>query len=209
MNPPFYSLVAQATVTLPKKQGQGVLVDGNLILTAAHCIDFTCEGAMTLGDYFVEEVHSGGEVMRVAPLAIEPLVDLAVLGTLPTQEFPDEADRFEQYCSRTPAVPLCRVDDFGTDLNFEVHAYTHYGTWVSGSAEIFEPDGNPKLDFAMAGVDGGSSGGPIVTNSGELVGIVSNTGESDDEELPEYVSAAYPYLALPAWVLRQIGGNSR
>jgi hypothetical protein len=36
--------VANATVTLLKRGGRGVLVPGNLIVTAAHCIEFECGG---------------------------------------------------------------------------------------------------------------------------------------------------------------------
>ena len=36
--------VANATVTLLGKGRQGVLVSSNLIITAAHCINFSCEG---------------------------------------------------------------------------------------------------------------------------------------------------------------------
>jgi len=45
----MYTDVAKATVTLLRKGGQGVLVSSNLILTAAHCINYECEGGMVLG----------------------------------------------------------------------------------------------------------------------------------------------------------------
>lgn len=47
--------VEKATVALQGKGGQGVLVGGNLILTAAHCVTFSLEGYMTMGDPYMEK----------------------------------------------------------------------------------------------------------------------------------------------------------
>ena len=88
----IYTDVANATVTLLGRGGQGVLVSGNLIITAAHCIDFKCEGQMVLGDYFIEEIKTTQGKLKVAPLAVEPVSDVAVLGSLDDQEFSEEAD---------------------------------------------------------------------------------------------------------------------
>ena len=85
-----YTDVAKATVTLLGKGGQGVLVSGNLIITAAHCIAFRCEGEMVLGDYFIEEIKTCERELKVALLAVEPVSDLAVLGSLDTQAFAKE-----------------------------------------------------------------------------------------------------------------------
>ena len=50
--------VAAATVRFPERGGQGVLVPGGLILTAAHVVDRTDTGAMALGDgeEFVQKI---------------------------------------------------------------------------------------------------------------------------------------------------------
>jgi V8-like Glu-specific endopeptidase len=75
--------VAKATVSLLGQGGQGVLVRNNLILTAAHCINFYCDGRMTLGDYFIEEIKtSEGRKLKVTPYAVEPVSDIVVLGSL-------------------------------------------------------------------------------------------------------------------------------
>ena len=51
-----YTDVANATVTILGKGGQGVLVNGNMIITAAHCIDYSLDGGMVLGDFFLEKI---------------------------------------------------------------------------------------------------------------------------------------------------------
>ena len=50
--------VAQATVKLPKKGGQGVMVPGGYVITAAHCIGWAGDGEMVLGDFFIEDVET-------------------------------------------------------------------------------------------------------------------------------------------------------
>ena len=50
--------VEKATVKLISKGGQGILVPGGFIITAAHCVDFDCGGSMALGEYFIEEIET-------------------------------------------------------------------------------------------------------------------------------------------------------
>src|SRR5262245_38143525 len=43
--------VQLATVQIQKKGGRGVLVPGGFVLTAAHCVEWSPEGGMVLGDF--------------------------------------------------------------------------------------------------------------------------------------------------------------
>lgn len=89
--------IVNATVTLLKKGGRGVLVAGNLIVTAAHCIGFECSGSMVLGDYYIEEIETVQGRLRVTPRAVEPVSDVAVLGSLDDQEFYKDHSAFEEF----------------------------------------------------------------------------------------------------------------
>lgn len=202
----IYTDVAKATVTLLRKGGQGVLVNGNLIITAAHCIDFRCEGAMVLGYYFIEEIKTDERELKVAPLAVEPVSDLAVLGSLDDQEFAKEAEDFEKFCEHTKPVPLCR-SDFVLFRKFRVHIYTHKGTWVTGSAMQCCEDAQALVVEADEQIEGGTSGGPIINDSGELVGIVSNFSGQAETQHKSNGLAPRPHLALPVWVCRRIFGR--
>jgi len=84
--------VEKATVTILGRIGQGVLIKNNLIITAAHCIDFKNEGEMVVGGYFIEKIKTSEKELKVAPLAVEPVSDIAVLGSLDGQEFLKEAE---------------------------------------------------------------------------------------------------------------------
>src|SRR5262249_32084812 len=76
----FRDRVLAATVSLSDLGGQGVLVPGGLILTAAHCIKWSGTGAMVLGDYFVERIKTrDGRSFRASVCAAEPVADIAAL----------------------------------------------------------------------------------------------------------------------------------
>jgi hypothetical protein len=104
--------VAAATVRFPDRGGQGVLVPGDLILTAAHVVNWTHTGIMALGDdeRFIQSVIAGGAPLLIYPRAIEPVADLAVLGALDDQWAPDEYEAFERFCETTCAVKLATAE---------------------------------------------------------------------------------------------------
>jgi len=208
MKEKFRDIVEKATVTLPGKSGQGVLVSGNLILTAAHCIDFKCEGEMALGDYFIEKIKTGEKELKVTPLAVEPVSDLAVLGSLDEPGFGKEAEDFEKFCEHTKPVPLCRRD-FVLTRKFSVHVYTHKGTWLTGKAMQLREDCQTLFVETDDQIEGGTSGGPIINDSGDLVGIVSNFSDCGEADRKSYGPAPLPHLALPVWVCRRIENEEK
>lgn len=195
-------LAAKATVIVTKKGGRGVLVNGNLILTAAHCITYECAGSMALGDYYIEDIKAGKDKLKVGPIAVEPIKDIAVLGALDGQIFYDECEQFELFCERTKPIPLC-VKRYARRKPFPVHILNRNGKWINGSACFWGEDGSTVVLKSEKPIEGGASGGPIVNDSGELVGIVSVFGGIDSHPTAEG-PAPYPYRALPVWVRDRI-----
>lgn len=199
--------VAKATVKLTQKGGQGILVGKEMIITAAHCLEFDCKGGIVLGEnivavgntqYGIETAR--GEKLKVAPMAIEPVNDIAVLGWLDYQT--DEAEDFIAFCERTKPIPLyCRpLEDFLTE--FRVHIYTHKKTWIRGKASISAIHDPMMRVISEKNIEGGTSGGPIINDSGELVGIVSNTVACHGGE---EVLAPVLQRALPIWIYHRLG----
>jgi len=191
LSPELRHRVEAATVRFRRWGGQGVLVPGRLIVTAAHVIQWSAEGHMALRE-FVEEIEAGGRRLRITPMAVEPVADIAVLGALDDQAYLDDAEAFEAFCESTAPVPLCTGDASG-----RVHVFTHTGRWVAGhypagawekaeASRFRRMHGNdPRLFIATdEPIEGGTSGSPIVTEGGLLVGVMS-VGQYTEGKRPD------------------------
>jgi hypothetical protein len=189
----------KAIVNLPRLQGRGILVGGNLVLTAAHCIDYKSDGSMVLGDYFIEEIETAqGERLKASPVAVEPVQDIAVLGSLDGQEFYKEAERFETFCENTRPLTVCQ-GDVEIFQKFPVYVYNLDRTWVPGRAQKCNEAATSLFLEPIREIRSGASGGPIVNELGEVVGLVSvNAYGSGVGHCP------MPHLTLPVWVCRRI-----
>lgn len=191
--------VSAATVKLVNKGGLAVRIADELLVTAAHCISYDLEGGIVLGDHLIEEIETAsGDRLKAAPLAIDPVTDIALLCALDGQEFYDEAEKFEDFCLETEPLRLFtgEIDRRG---GYPIHIFTHDQKWIDGSAMGFGAT-KPKIYMETEEqIEGGTSGGPIVNDNGELVAIVSHAkiaapGDRFDAGAPR------PHLALPKWV---------
>ena len=52
-------------------------------------------------------------------------------------------------------------------------------------------------------IEGGTSGGPIINDLGQLVGIVSNASDLQ-EGIASDGNFPYPSLALPVWICQRL-----
>src|SRR5215813_1467096 len=112
-------------VRLPSRGGLGIIVTGldeypGFVVTAAHCIDWSAEGGMALGDYYTERIRTAtGQNLIVQVRAVEPVADVAVLGALEDQGSPD-AEAFEAFCATIKPVPLA-IRQYETDERFRAY----------------------------------------------------------------------------------------
>ena len=194
--------VIAAIVDLPEKEGRGVLVAGNFILTAAHCVHFETSGSMAGGLAFptFEKVRTAHGGLNSEVWVVEPVSDVAALGE-PSPELIDDPvpDDFREFCEKTKPASLC-VDDFKLFEGFPVRIYGLGGEWIEGTAKQCGEDAYHLHVVAAKKIERGASGGPIVNESGELVAIVSWFSEGE----PFDGSAPRPHMALPAWIVRRI-----
>ncbi len=193
--------IEKATVTV-NGGGQGVLVNNNLILTAAHCVECNCDGGIALGDVVVCEITSGQTKFKAMLLAVDPVSDIAVIGSLDDQGYFNESKAYEEFCESMPSVPLC-TREYAVFEKIDIHIYTHKSTWLAGKAEICR-DGATHLFITPEGpIEGGTSGSPIVNNFGEIIGIVSQAGGPGNQEHTDAMGVR-PNLALPVWAYNAI-----
>lgn len=198
-----------ATVWLPKARGQGVLVPGGLILTAAHCVGWTASGHMAFGDMppTVPIRTAAGRTFSANVFAVEPVADIAVLGAADSQAFAADAEAFERFCDETLPVPVSGRD-FDLEVAVPVLIRTHLKTWVEATTTRYghpsDPPGYLAHYDAESAVKGGTSGGPVVDLTGDLVGVVSVASEGNGDGGPCQGTMPRPHLALPGWVWLQI-----
>lgn len=200
MNDKTRKLIERATVHLPDKEGLGVICTGGYILTAAHCIEINLDGGMTLGDFSLQRVIAGKVEIEAEILAVELISDLALLGAPDGQNYPKAASVFGEYIDEAAGLSIFRgIAEIETQ--FPVHVFTHEGTWLSGTAEPYPFRGRVSMELNEA-IEPGTSGGAIVNEHGDLVAIVSQTGNAAD--MPQYAIAPCPRLCLPSWAISEL-----
>lgn len=186
------TIIEKATVHFPSKGGQGVLVKGNFIMTAAHCVNCSVDSGMMMEDINPEKiVTSSGTGIMVNLLAVEPVSDIAVLGIIDSQEFPEEADKFEKFCNHTRPVKLFRKD-FDLFVEYPAYIYTHLREWLTCKVEKTFPTANKLVLNPEKAIQPGTSGSPVVNDAGELIGVVSVGGL--DGSIPFLRSSLPVYL---------------
>ncbi|MCE3019058.1 MAG: hypothetical protein ACK56W_24830 [Pirellula sp.] len=186
----FSDRLKQFTVKLPELDGQGVLVRGGFIITAAHCFqwDYNDGAGMALGDHVPVVVSTAsGKQFRCGPYFVDIANDLAVLGMLDNQVFVDDCDKFETFCDENEGFDVCRTLPPPYE-DFPLEVWSHEGFSFDCTGSIWDPIA--RYVFMQGPVKGGTSGGPILTKSGHLLSIVSNSSnargcevESDEDQI--------------------------
>lgn len=193
--------IQAATVRLPSMGGQGVLVQGSFVLTAAHCVTWNGTGGMALGDYMLEKVKTAdGTEFRMQLVAVEPSADIAVLAPADDGELPKDWEACTNWIESIEPV-LLHTRPLGYQRAVPAFVFTHRGTWLVGQATRWSDKLIGSVHLASQAIEGGTSGGPIVGADGALLGVVSWSGETKGD-----TDGAFPFavLALPGWVVSQI-----
>jgi len=110
-----------------------------------------------------------------------------------SRRWPGDADRFEEWREQVEPVFI----------------YTHRGEWIAGSVARYGYDiPHGSVALLAEGIESGTSGSPVVTADGLLLGIVSNSSAAHSASEP---CGTMPVcvMALPCWVLDRINGENR
>jgi S1-C subfamily serine protease len=193
--------VARAVVRLPRLIGQGVLVPGGFIVTAARCIGWTAEDSMMLGGGLPEPIITAdGRLIVAAPLAVEPVADLAVLGPVDDQAFSKEAPAFAAFCDATPPVRLA-IDILKAFVPLPAYVFTHDRGVLPATVRLIRPGSASLWLHSDHRISRGTSGSPVVTEDGRLWGIISTIGP-EEEPCQGFIPCVH--LAGPVWLVRQM-----
>jgi S1-C subfamily serine protease len=160
---------------------------------------------MVLGEFFIETIRTrDGRKLRASVAAVEPMADIAVLGAPDNQALPEDSLAFDAFVNEVAPVPLY-PRPVEVDVPIAVLFHTHTGRWITGTVTRYgapwsHPNGTAYLSTRTP-IEGGTSGGPVVDRFGRLVGLVSNSSETNPHA-PNLMPA--PFSALPHWLVGRI-----
>jgi S1-C subfamily serine protease len=207
--------IAAATVKLNHDgDGQGVLIRGGYILTAAHCIEWNGASCLELEDFFSVQVNTAkglktakGREFRARLNFLDPVVDIAVLGPVDGQRSWDDMEAFEGFVKKVRGLPLF-VGKVASGQSVPVQVLTHKGAWLTGVVTNYSRSDQPSSGFLSLcttdQIEGGTSGGPVVDFAGRLLGVVAQDGEMQEENglYSGYIPLAW--TALPRRLTAQL-----
>jgi S1-C subfamily serine protease len=207
-SPPDLTRVERAVIEFPRLEGRAVLIPGGFVLSAAHCIGWSAEGYTALDGGSLETGQAAdGRSLTLNVLALEPVPEIAILGSPDDQRFSEQAEDFARFVEETEPVPLFRGEIPLFPDTMLVLIFNRNRRWVLATAKIFHPNDVRMVIAADERIEQGASGGPIVTLSGELVGVVSWCSVSAHEGAYRG-QAPRPLFALPVWAVNAINASA-
>jgi len=163
MNEAIKAKIVAATIRLREKGGLGVLVRDNYIVTAGHCVDES-SALVSFND---------GSSFRLSKEFSNMGADIAVLGA-PNEQQPElvaDWKAFQNFCRSTEPLSLSKIQP-ELRQDFPVVIRTHDDTWIEGVGQFLH-DTRSCVYLSTDGLfSPGTSGGPVVDESGDLLGVV-------------------------------------
>ena len=192
--------IAAATVRFKARSGQGVIVPGPLIVTAAHVLCAAHELIdWTNADPVFEEVIVGDRTVAAEVRAIEPIADIAVLSRPDDQATHESAETFDAVIAPIRPVAICTTD-FVLFESFPVYIFTHTGRWIIAQATQGSANASTLSLRASEHIPFGTSGSPVVTPHGELIGVASTAGGRVGAPMTD-VTVPRVHLTAPGWLV--------
>ena len=187
-------------------QGQGVVVANGYVLTAAHCLPAPESNCFVSEDLLILVRLPDGREGIMKPGFVDAVEDLAAL-------YPSDRNPF--LLDGVPPLPVSlnwsKVLSTKDMPELPGAVFTHNAEEVE--IQYKEHGGGSSWYTATRRVIGGTSGGPIVNEYGHLIGIVCQTGDTDDkldepEDDPDPIDQVGRFrmlgAALPPWLAMTI-----
>jgi len=186
--------IVQVQVSDKDEWARGFITRSGKVMTAGHCLpELPTSDPENVHPTRVKIKDLEGliEPWTVDVVFVDPCQDVAVLERT---EYPTTT----MHVCESGGEGLCiELEDYKTE--FDVFIFTHENNWLSGKGTIAtELDTRifVELDNADDPVNPGTSGSPIFSSSGHVVGIVStSTGRKE-------VTGVWLPNSLPLWLVK-------
>jgi hypothetical protein len=209
---PAISSFRSSAVVRVGDSGRGVIVAGEFdqrryIVTAAHCLPRSrYPRPMAMGTSGLRKFVGALAAKRTVSVDVTVLnliEDVAVLGSLDDQQCWELAEEYEQF-----TLPCMVAGDAPARVEpWNWHRVPGANGWVLSLDMVWTPctihRNDRFLTVSGAKIEPGMSGSPILNARGEVIGIISMSGENLDED---YGNNWHPSLAdcLPPWLWRKL-----
>ena len=173
-----------------------------IIITAAHCLPHLPPAPAHETTYSILGLLDGkGEpTIKTECLFVDPVADLAVLGSPDDQVFAGtDLDAWYNLMENTNALTL-KTGKIGEEP-MSAWLLSLDGTWHPCTVKRIGRNGL-SIENAMHGIVGGMSGSPILSDTGRVIGLVSNSGGGPDDKVHTEGGPS------PSWLIRYRCGSS-
>jgi hypothetical protein len=168
---------------------------GRLVVAAAHCLPWlppACAVSYQEEITYQKLLGPLGQEPTVWAecLFVDPIADIAVLGSPDNQELVEQAEAYEEFTEQATALSI------GKSASGKASLLTLEGEWSSCTVERMRY-GHLFIENAIGGIRHGMSGSPIIDERGRAIGVVVAGGD---------VGGPSPSLVdnLPRWLLSQL-----
>ena len=190
-------------------EGRGFVVEHrgeHLVVTASHCLPWLPSGFGIA--YSEEHVYRNmlgplGSAPTVACecLFINPVADVAVVGVPDTQTFSDGADAYRALLEYATPFRITEAPEKARGFLLSLE-----GEWFGCQVQWMDRiDGPLWVSKPAQPIEGGMFGSPIVSETGNAIGIIAaSVMENEKDAGTDYFAASNPRLMrdLPLWLLR-------
>ena len=139
----------------------------------------------------------------MGPEIVESVCDITVSGPLDGQEFYRKVCENEAVCEDIPPAKICE-DEYELFKEFKAFIFTHDSGWGQAAAKLCRKNAPTLFVESEIQINGSTSGGPIVNEKGELLGITSTFSEKYGASTKSAGRIPGPHLALPVWIIKCI-----
>jgi hypothetical protein len=130
-------------------------------------------------------------------LFVDPIADIAVLGSVDGGSLPEEADAYDSLFQPIKPIPIGPMEE-----NTKAWLLSLKGEWFECEAQyVKRADSALFICNTAQPIQGGMSGSPVLSDSGKAIGVVAASGKINKCEDEHGIKNPRLVRDLPGWML--------
>lgn len=193
----------------PLRPRADVFLDERVVVTAAHCLPHLppCYSFSDLEERTYPSLLGplgSTPTVWAECLFVNPIADIAVLGSPDYQDLSEESDAYEAFVDQASTLAIADCAP-----NQQAWLLSRKGQWFACCVKR-QPTGLLWIENAAQNIVGGMSGSPILAEDGSAIGVLCTSNHNGNEKSSRE-GGPQPCLTrdLPGWALRQISRSRK